>query len=329
MTGIYHMHACARAVIGAGFSVVAGLGAAGALDLALPVDCTLGETCYIQQFFDHDTGPEWADFTCGSLAYDGHDGTDFALPSRKDMAAGVPVLAAASGRVKGTRDGVEDFSPAQGGRECGNGVVIDHGNGWETQYCHLRMGSVRVQTGDMVAAGTPLGLVGQSGMAAFPHLHLGVRKDGVAVDPFAPSATHSCDSARGAQGREDLWQDDLAYVAGGIIGAGLATEVPEFDAVKAGLASPATLPSDAPALVLWVYMFGARAGDAVLFEITGPDGAIITERSLLDRTQALLFRAVGRKLRGPAWPAGVYRGTAKMMRGAAELGRAEVSLTIP
>jgi hypothetical protein len=289
----------------------------------------LGETCYIQQFFDHDTGPDWADFTCGSLAYDGHDGTDFALPNRKDMAAGVPVLATASGRVKGTRDGVEDFSPAQGGRECGNGVVIDHGNGWETQYCHLRMGSVRVQTGDMVAAGTPLGLVGQSGMAAFPHLHLGLRKDGVAIDPFAPSATHSCEKARGAQGREDLWQDDLAYVAGGIIGAGLATQVPDFDAVKAGLESPATLPSDAPALVLLVYMFGARAGDAVLFDITGPDGAIITERNLLDRTQALLFRAVGRKLRGAAWPAGVYRGTAKMMRGATELGRTEVSLTIP
>ena len=329
MTGIFHITPHARALIGAGFATFAAMRAAAALDLALPVDCTLGDTCYIQQFFDHDTGPEWADFTCGSLAYDGHDGTDFAVPSRKDMAAGVPVLAAANGRVKGTRDGVEDFIPAQDGRECGNGVVLDHGNGWETQYCHLRMGSVRVQTGDMVAVGTPLGLIGQSGMAAFPHLHLGVRKDGVAIDPFAPNATHSCDSAHSTQGREDLWQDDLAYVAGGIIGAGFATEVPEFDTIKAGLDSPTTLPSDAPALVLWVYMFGARAGDAVLFDITGPDGAVITERNLLDRTQALVFRAVGRKSRGTAWPSGAYTGTAKMMRGAQELGRTSVRLTIP
>ena len=60
---------------------------AGAFDLAFPADCTLGQDCYIQQYHDHDPGPEATDYTCGPLSYDGHDGTDIALPTRAAMAA--------------------------------------------------------------------------------------------------------------------------------------------------------------------------------------------------------------------------------------------------
>lgn len=323
MTRLRLISTLTRALCGAGFALPAW-----ALDLALPVDCTLGETCYIQQYFDHDTTTAWGDFTCGTLAYDGHDGTDFAVPTRAAMESGVAVLAAAPGTVAGIRDGVEDFAPKVAGKECGNGVVVDHGGGWQTQYCHMRMGSVRVVVGDAVDTGTPLGLIGQSGMAEFPHMHLAVRKDGVKVDPFAPTATNSCDLASADSAREDLWLPEVTYQAGGIIGAGFSTEVPEFDAIKSGLGSPVTLPTNSPALVLWVYMFGAQAGDAVLFEIVGPEGTIITERTALEKNQALLFRAVGRKMRGDGWPAGVYRGTARLMRGAKELSAAAVPLSI-
>ncbi len=312
-----------RAAIGAGFAFPVH-----ALDLALPVDCTLGKTCYIQQYFDHDASTAWGDFACGTLAYDGHDGTDFAVPSRAVMEAGVAVLAAAPGTVAGIRDGVEDFAPKVPGKECGNGVVVDHGGGWQTQYCHMRMGSVRVKVGDSVDTGTHLGLIGQSGMAEFPHMHLAVRKNGVELDPFAPDAAASCDLNRANAARADLWLPDMPYQPGGIIGAGFSTQVPEFDVIKSGLASPTSLPATSPALVLWVYMFGAQAGDAVLFEITGPEGNIITERTALEKTQALLFRAVGRKMRGDGWPAGDYSGTARLMRGATELSATAVTLTI-
>jgi hypothetical protein len=67
--------------------------------LAWPAACTLGETCHIQQYYDHDAGPKAADFTCGTLSYDGHDGTDIALPTRAAMTAGVEVLASAPGTV--------------------------------------------------------------------------------------------------------------------------------------------------------------------------------------------------------------------------------------
>ncbi len=312
-----------RAAFGAGFVFPAW-----ALDLALPVDCTLGETCYIQQYFDHDTTTAWGDFTCGTLAYDGHDGTDFAVPTRADMSGGVPVLAAAPGTVAGIRDGVEDFAPKMTGKECGNGVVVDHGGGWQTQYCHMRMGSVRVKMGDAVDTGTPLGLIGQSGMAEFPHVHLAVRKDGVEVDPFAPTASNSCDLARAGTARDDLWLPEITYQAGGIIGAGFATQMPEFEAVKSGLSSPTNLPATSSALVLWVYVFGAKAGDAIVFDISGPEGRIMAERVALEKNQALLFRAIGRKMRGAGWPVGAYAGTARLMRGAEKLGSTAVTLTI-
>ncbi len=54
---------------------------AGAFDLALPLDCDMTDTCFIQQYLDHDPGPGAIDYTCGPLAYDAHEGTDFALPT--------------------------------------------------------------------------------------------------------------------------------------------------------------------------------------------------------------------------------------------------------
>ncbi len=298
-------------------------GQAAALDLAFPLNCTLGEDCYVQQFFDHDAGAAWRDFTCGTLAYDGHDGTDIAVPTRAAMAAGVQVLAAAPGTIKGARDGVADFALATPNKECGNGVVVDHGGGWETQYCHLKQGSVLAQVGQAVDTGTVLGMVGQSGLAEFPHLHLSVRKNGIEVDPFAPTSATSC----GATG-DDLWTATPNYAAGGILDAGFSTNIPAFGTIKTGLDSPENLPKTAPALVMWAYLFGGQAGDAIVFEITGPEGVIITERMAVERNRALFFHAVGRKMRGAGWPAGDYAGTARLMRRSAEVDRAEISLNI-
>lgn len=294
---------------------------AGAFELAFPLDCTLGETCHIQQYVDHDPGPGAQDFTCAGLSYDGHDGTDFALATRADMAAGVDVLAAAAGTVKGLRDGVADFAPFPPGKECGNGVVVDHGSGWETQYCHLKQGSVTVKVGETVAPGTVLGQVGQSGQAEFPHLHLSLRHNGTELDPFSPEPT-TC-----GKPASDLWIKDIPYQPGGLLSIGLARAVPDYAAIKAGLPSP-NLPADAPALVIWTYVFGTRAGDALLLSITGPEGNVITERITFEKPQAQAFRAVGRKLKTAGWPLGTYTGAARMMRGDTELGQQTLSIQI-
>ncbi len=295
---------------------------AGAFELAFPADCRLGDTCYIQQYVDHDPGPSAQDFTCGPLSYQGHDGTDIALPSRAAMIAGVNVLAAAAGTVKGIRDGVADLAAPVADRECGNGVLVDHGGGWETQYCHMKQGSVRARVGDAVVPGTVLGQIGQSGMAAFPHLHLSVRHNGAELDPFAPDTLTSC----GAPG-PGLWDQPLAYQPGGLLSVGISAAIPDYVAVKAGLASP-DLPKDAPALVVWAFLFGAQAGDAILFRLSGPEGDVLTERSVLEKSQAQAFRAVGRKLKTAEWPSGHYQGEAILQRSGVQLGRKQIEITV-
>jgi hypothetical protein len=63
----------------------------------------------------------------------------------------------------------------------GETVMLDHGHGVVSVFYHLASTPVRV--GDWVDAGAPLGLTGDSGIAAAPHLHWGVYVHGVAVDP--------------------------------------------------------------------------------------------------------------------------------------------------
>jgi hypothetical protein len=117
---------------------------AGDIRLGLPIDCTVGTDCYIQNYVDVDPSSAARDFSCGTLTYDGHKGVDFALPTQANMRAKVNVLASAAGTVAATRDGVADISqqslnaPNVAGVECGNGVVVNHSGGWTTQYCHLK-----------------------------------------------------------------------------------------------------------------------------------------------------------------------------------------------
>ncbi|MGH6947191.1 MAG: M23 family metallopeptidase, partial [Kiloniellales bacterium] len=147
------------------------------LRFEVPVDCEIGVHCTVQNYIDHDPGPGAKDQTCGPLTYDGHDGIDIRVPTRRDMEESVPVVAAAAGVVKALRDGMEDISirdpgaDSVRGREAGNSVIVDHGDGWETQYSHMRRGSVAVEVGDRVDAGDRLGLIGLSGNTEFPHLH--------------------------------------------------------------------------------------------------------------------------------------------------------------
>lgn len=300
---------------------------AGAFDLAFPADCTLGESCFIQQYPDHDPGPGAQDFTCGPLSYDGHDGTDIAVPSLTAMQAGVAVRAAAEGTVKGLRDGMPDIAvsdpaaPSVQNRECGNGVVIDHGGGWETQYCHLRQGSVAIRQGARVPAGAVLGLIGMSGQADFPHVHLSLRRNGREIDPFAPAG--NC----GAEESPGLWAVPVPYAPGGIIAAGFADAIPEYRALGEGLPPP-RLTTAAPALVLWAYLFGGRAADRVALRITGPAGEVIAQEVVLEKTQARLFRAVGKRRGAGGWPEGRYEGEATLLRAGQTVDQTTVTITL-
>jgi len=303
--------------------------AAGEILLKFPLDCTLGSDCYIQHYTDQAPGPAARDYTCGALVYDAHRGTDIAVPWLAAMVAGVNVLAAAPGKVGGARDGVRDVlfgspgAPDISGQECGNGVSLIHEDGWVTQYCHMKEGSIRVQKGDQVAQGDVLGQVGLSGKTQFPHLHLSVRRDGDVVDPFQPEAMGTC----GADTDATLWEDPPPYVPGGWIATGLASAVPEYEDIKAGIAQ--TRPGDDPeALVLWGYAYGTRRGDTVLFSIIGPDGPVHQARVRLDRDQAQMFRASGKRRPAGGWARGTYDGLIRLTRDGAEISRQVVNIEL-
>ncbi len=74
--------------------------------LRLPVACEIGKTCFIQHYVDRDPSPAAQDYQCGTLTYEGHDGTDIRIPTMAAQKAGVNVLAAADGKVLRVRDGV-------------------------------------------------------------------------------------------------------------------------------------------------------------------------------------------------------------------------------
>lgn len=320
--------ALAATLIGALLMALPADAAGDAPRLSLPIACTLGQDCVIQQFFDHDPGPGARDYTCGPLSYDGHKGTDFRLIDLRQMQAGVTVLAAAGGTVRAVRNTMPDKAHGLAeadvaGRECGNGLVIDHGGGWETQYCHMRRGSVSVAKGTAVTRGQPLGLVGLSGRTEFPHVHLNVRRDGVRIDPFAPDWTaQTCDAATGGN---TLWDVTPDYRAGGILAVGFATGVPGLAETRSGNAAMAQVAVEQP-LVLWGYGFGKQEGDRIVFRIEGPQGEVFDHEETFGRTQAEYVQAGGRRAPRGGWPEGRYRGRIEVWRDATLLDAREVTL---
>ena len=288
--------------------------------LELPLACRVGENCFIQQYFDHDPGPGAKDYRCGPMTYEGHDGTDLRVPTMAEQQKGVDVLAAAAGVVRGVRDGMEDVNvriaglASVKGRECGNGVVIAHTGGWETQYCHMAKGSVRVKSGQSVPAGTVLGQVGMSGEAEFPHLHLSVRHNKEKIDPFAP------DSKAGACGGGDpLWSKSaamaLAYHSPDVVNAGFAGAPITMDDVESGRAASAAPAADSPNMIAYVRPIGLKEGDVQIMTVRGPEGVLArSERPPLDSNKAQSLLYIGKKRTAGSWPRGSYEALYEVKR---------------
>lgn len=107
----------------------------------------------------------------GALGSFYHKGVDIAAPH------GTVVYASASGTVK---------ESGYGGAK-GRYIIISHANGYETHYYHLY--KRYVSKGKVVRQGDAIGREGNTGTSSGPHLHFGILKDGVPLDPanFIPA----------------------------------------------------------------------------------------------------------------------------------------------
>lgn len=286
----------------------------GDLPLQLPLRCIPGKDCWVVNYPDADPGQGARDYACGHMTYDGHDGTDFAIRDTRAMEEGVTVVAAAAGVVRAVRDRMADVSvraadaESLSGRECGNGVRIEHAGGWDTMYCHLKAGSVSVKPGESVQAGTRLGLVGLSGKTEFPHLHFTVRHRQTPVDPFVGlQGAPACEL-----GAAPLWRSEvlaiLPYTRAAIYNFGIAQEVPRAENARRGDYRSRTLAPSAPMLAVWADVWGVREGDIIRFEVDGPDGKVrMRGDAHVKRNQVRIFRALARERRLATWPVGAYK----------------------
>lgn len=296
---------------------------------SFPVDCTLGDDCFIQNYVDADPSIGASDFTCGSLSYDGHNGTDIALRSDMAAKAGVRVAPVAPGVVRRIRNDADDHFLSSSlaypeGQDCGNGVIVDHGGGWESQYCHLRKGSIPVSIGQKVGLQSVLGHIGMSGRTEFPHLHLTLRKNGRVIDPFNADPLTYC----GGDQTTSLWAKEPDYQPSGFVNAGFNFKVPEFEVMKWGQAHLSGIKIKDGGLVFWAQVFGAQKGDTLHLGIRGPHGVFVDHTETLTSTQARAMRAIGRKLHQANAVPGTYHGVATLTRNGQEVDRIATSTTL-
>jgi hypothetical protein len=313
------------------FSVISSLYPVSALavDLRIPLNCKYGQNCFIEKYFDHDKEEEKiVDYNCGQITVDKQYSTDFILKNYKQMKEGVGVVAADNGIVKYVRDGITDINvnligvESVHGRECGNGIIIEHKRGYLTQYCHLKEGSIAVQKNEKVDKGQEIGEVGLSGLTTFPYLQFTVLKNKRPLDPFTGEDPTTGDNhvPCGSYDIYPLWDREteryLRYIQTALLSTGFTSRVPHVDGAREGKFSKSMIYDDAKILVFWVDIFGIKVGDFLRLVILGPDGKeVLKEEKEFTSAKGRYFQFIGKKLdKGKKWSVGEYTGRVELVR---------------
>lgn len=196
----------------------------------------------------------------GSLArtYDGHRGIDIDISSFREMDSGSALVrAAAAGTVTFVDESNFDRNTSCTGTW--NVVRIEHANGYDTLYGHLKRNSVVVNVGDTVAAGQVLGVAGSAGCSSQPHLHFELQDcSNTAVESFSLG----------------MWTSPPAYHA--------PSDVMDIMLRKGTITSSAQIKDPVPNPGLYApgeplgigLSMSGRGGDVVDLSLTAPNGAV-------------------------------------------------------
>lgn len=289
---------------------------------SLPIDCIPNENCWVMNYVD--MGPDdgkQTDPACMHRTYDGHKGTDFAIYDEITMKQGVNALAAMDGTIKKIRDGEVDQWATQTEleqikderKECGNAILIDHNNGLQSIYCHLKQNSIAVKAGQIVKRGDVIGQVGLSGYTKFPHLHFGVLWEGAIIDPFTGQANIKKCEVR----KKRLWNKNLVldYQPLIIQKTGFRNSRPELKQIEHDAKTPPSIPLSSDLFTFWVTLLGVEKEDIITIEIKDPNGKIFAQRVIKQpSTRARQFYYTGRKLSTTKLQEGAYTGSIKVSR---------------
>lgn len=88
---------------------------------------------------------------------------------------GTTICAARAGVVTAVRQDSDKGGLKPENLADGNYIIILHADSSTAWYWHLKKNGVLVQEGDSVQEGQPIGLSGNTGFSAFPHLHFEVQ----------------------------------------------------------------------------------------------------------------------------------------------------------
>jgi len=293
-----------------------------AQDMAFPLVCEPGVSCFILSYPDMDANPDKArDFACGPSASEGDPFLRIALPDVSAIPLNAPVIAAAAGRVKDVNDGVADLVISgrgqlkTGSSLCGNGVIIDHGEGLNTSYCHLKHGSLKVVRGQHVVKGQVIGFAGQSGLATWPQLAFSASRNGFFLDPMTGKTdAEGC----GFKPRPiiDLPVPFKAYQPAAIVSMGFSLAPVATVAIATGKAPRfVQISPEEKTINMWALLLGVKRGDGVKATLRDPRGRIFeardvtieadTDRQLINVTRTRGF---------VNWREGIYTGEIEVTR---------------
>lgn len=221
------------------------------------------------------------DYNCGTIAYDGHHGTDimtYPFGFYKMENNQVEIIAAAAGTILAKDDGNFDRNCASNTTPA-NYVIIQHADGSEALYWHMKSGSVTTKAvGQSVAVGEYLGVPGTSGSSSGPHLHFEVWSGSTNTtyqDPFAGS----CNTLNA----NSWWAVQKPYTEPSILKASVHTTdvvIPACPATETPNESTSyTIPFQGPGLPagyakFYIFIRNATVGMTATMRILNPGGSV-------------------------------------------------------